>query len=85
MSIPTGAHSVRYSFSVSGTSGDFDPHVEVNLTSNNITTSADQNAFDAALEAGADAIISSLQSQYPGSTVSGSRIYIGEIDGDPWP
>lgn len=76
MAVPTGAQSVRYVFNANE---QYDINLEHGLSAN-----PEGNEIDAALEAGADAILAYIQSQHPTGVIAG-RAYIGGIAGDPWP
>lgn len=81
MSIPANTVHIRYYFEVQG-GDDFNFHVEVDFTKG---ASTDPAAIDAAMEAGANAIVASLESQFPSQTVFAFRKYTTVISGDPWP
>lgn len=79
MAVPTGAYKVTYQFGVNPQEWSFRFTAELSGT-------GEQKAVtDTALEAGANAVIAHLESEYPTSTVSAGRIYEGTIAGDPWP
>lgn len=83
MAIPTGARKVSYTM---GLSGSGVPEVDVEFTATIIgDTLAKREASDAAVQVGANAIVSYLETSYPGVTVVAARYYETYNVDSGWP
>lgn len=82
MSIPSGAKSVTYAIDFGGSGA---PSWWLSFTQRLAFGASEDTAVDAALQAGADAIVAHLQGEYPTVTISAQRRYDCTIPGDAWP
>lgn len=74
--MPVGTQKVTYRFSITGSN--------VWLETQFIADGLNENVYDA-LETAANAVVTHLQTAYPGETIKASRTHYGDIEGDPWP
>ncbi len=82
MAIPQGATAVTYSIALSGSGA---PDWYLAFTQRLAFSPIKDAQVHAALEAGADAIVAHLQSEFPDATVAAQRSYDATLPGDPWP
>lgn len=80
MTVPQGAQKVKYVISITEAS----PEVEIVFEAA-VGTSPGGEAADAAVQAGADAMIAYLEAEFPNKTVNAGRTYEGFLQGDTWP
>lgn len=87
MAMPEGAKTVNYTIQMYDTSSggevSLDLRFAVGLAKSYPPTEAAR--ADAAVQAGCDAIIATLDAAYPGGTVTAERSYDLNVPGDPWP
>ncbi|MFD3929680.1 hypothetical protein [Streptomyces sp. NPDC058614] len=76
MAKPQGATKVTYSFA------NAPSEASVEFTFDVVTLTGE---VDAAMEAGANAILAHLQAAYPTRTILATRTYSGSLAGDAWP
>jgi hypothetical protein len=86
MAIPQGAYRANYSIHMFQATGGTEVGIDISFSVDlyNGTSTENINAA-AAIQAGAEAMVSSIEDSYPLADVTASRSYECRLPGDPWP
>lgn len=88
MPMPDGATTVTYDIRLTDYSNDAEEVAQLKATvslANCYPEPTMRPTADAAVQAGADAIIAALDAAHPGGNVTATRSYDLTVTGDPWP